>query len=135
MRIVCNFNIGEFSIWPGTILNIIIFIVASIFLYLIAKEIFENPYYALLVCFISGFSLAIIETVMYVRMYELLVLNILMLIYWHIRKNEKKELTYKDIVPLYLMVVVRIFNTLLLFNNCGNIIYNAYDKIFKTKRI
>lgn len=106
LRIVCNFNIGEFSIWPGTILNIIIFIIASIFLFLIAKEIFKSPYYALLVCFISGFSLAIIETVMYVRMYELLVLNILMLIYWHIRKSEVKQLTYKDLIPLYFMVIV-----------------------------
>lgn len=57
-------------------------------------------------CFISGFSLSIIETVMYVRMYELLVLNILMLIYWHIRKSEIKQLTYKDLIPLYFMVIV-----------------------------
>lgn len=91
LRIACTFNIGEFSIWPGTILNIIIFIIASIFLFLIAKEIFKSPYYALLICFVTGFSLAVIETVMYVRMYELLVLNILMLIYWHIRKKIKKN--------------------------------------------
>ncbi len=43
---------------------------------------------------------------MYVRMYELLVLNILMLIYWHIRKSEIKQLTYKDLIPLYFMVIV-----------------------------
>ena len=135
LRIMCNFNINEFSIWPGTILNIIIFIIASIFLFLMVKEIFENPYYALLICFISGFSLAIIETVMYVRMYELLVLNILMLIYWHIQKRDIKEVKYKDFIPLYFMALVRIFNTLLLFNNCGYIIYNVYDKIYKTKRI
>ena len=135
LRIMCNFNINEFSIWPGTILNIMFFIIASIFLFLIAKEIFKNPYYALLVCFISGFSLAIIETVMYVRMYELLVLNILMLVYWHIRKRDTKKLNYKDIILLYLMVLVRIFNALLLFNNCGYIIYNVHCKIYKTKRL
>lgn len=106
LRIMCNFNINEFSIWPGTILNIIIFIIASIFLFLIAKEIFKNSYYALLVCFVSGFSLAIIETVIYVRMYELLVLNILMLVYWHIRKRNTKELNYKDIIPLYFIVIL-----------------------------
>lgn len=106
LRIMCNFNINEFSIWPGTILNIIIFIIASIFLFLIAKEVFKNSYYALLICFISGFSLAIIETVMYVRMYELLVLNILMLIYWHMQKSEIKKFTYKDVIPLYIMVIL-----------------------------
>ena len=105
LRIVCNFNIDEFSIFPGTILNIIFFVVASIILFLIAKDIFKSPYYALLVCFISGFSLANIETVMYVRMYELLVLNILMLLYWHIRKSKVKQLTFKDIMLLYIMVI------------------------------
>lgn len=105
LRIACTFNIGEFSIWPGTILNIIIFIISSIFLFLIAKEIFKNSYYALLVCLVTGFSLAVIETVMYVRMYEFLVLNILMLIYWHIKKAGKEELTFKDLIPLYLMIV------------------------------
>lgn len=105
LRIACTFNIDEFSIWPGTILNIIIFIISSIFLFLIAKEIFKNSYYGLLVCFVTGFSLAVIETVMYVRMYELLVLNILMLIYWHIKKAYKEELTFKDLIPLYLMIV------------------------------
>ena len=134
LRIACSFNIGEFSIWPGTILNIIIFIIASIFLFLISKEIFNNSYWALLVCAISGFSLAVIETVMYVRMYELLVLNILMLIYWYIRKIDKDKLTFKDVLPLYFLVVMRIFDTLLLCNNSCYFIYDVYNKICKTKK-
>lgn len=133
LRIACSFNIGEFSIWPGTILNIIIFIIANIFLFLIAREIFKNDFYALLVCIVAGFSLAVIETVMYVRMYELLVLNILMLIYWHIRKSKIEKLTFKDALPLYFMVITRIFNPLLLLNNLCYIIYYVYGKIYKTK--
>lgn len=132
LRIACSFNIGEFSIWPGTILNIIFFVIASILLFLVAKEIFNNPYYALLVCLVTGFSLAVIETVMYVRMYELLVLNILALIYYHIRKNKINELTFKDLIPLYVMVIIRIFNTLLLLYNSCYFIYYLYDKIYKT---
>lgn len=135
LRIACSFNIGEFSIWPGTILNIIIYIISSIFLFLIAKEIFKNPYYALLICFVTGFSLATIETVMYVRMYEMLVLNILILVYYHIRKAKKDVLTYKDMIPLYFMVIVRFFNTLLLLHNCSYTICYVYDKISKTKTI
>lgn len=131
LRIICNFNIGEFSIWPGTILNIIIFIISSIFLFLIAKEIFKNSYYALLICFVVGFSLATIETVMFVRMYELLILNILMLIYWHIRNRNKEKLNFKDMVLLYFMVIIRIFNTLLLLYNCCYVIYYIHYKIFK----
>lgn len=133
LRIACSFNIGEFSIWPGTILNIIIFIISSVFLFLIAKEIFKNDFYALLVCTIAGFSLAVIETVMYVRMYELLVLNILMLIYWHIRKSRIKMLKFKDLLSLYFMVVIRFLNTLLLLNSPCYIICYVHGKIYKTK--
>lgn len=135
LRIACSFNIGEFSIWPGTILNIIFFIMSSIVLFLIANEIFKNSYYALLVCFVTGFSLAVIETVMYVRMYQLLVFNILGLIYYHIRKNKVEKLTYKDLIPLFIMVIIRFFNTLLLLHNSCICFYNVYYKIFKTKTI
>lgn len=106
LRLVCTFNVGEFSIWPGTILNIIIFIFSSIMLYLIGKKVFENKYYAILLCLLNGFSLASIETVMYVRMYQLLILNILILIYWHIVKSNKQELNIKDLLPLYIMVII-----------------------------
>lgn len=106
LRIANTFNIGRFSIWPGTILNIIIFIFSSIILYLISKNILKNDYCALLVCFISGFSLASIETVMYNRMYQLLILNILILIYWHIKKMEVSQLNLKDLIPLCIMVIL-----------------------------
>ena len=106
LRIANTFNIGKFSIWPGTILNIIIFIFSSIILYLISKHIFKNDYCALLVCFISGFSPASIETVMYNRMYQLLILNILILIYWHIKKIEVSQLDLKDLISLCIMVIL-----------------------------
>ncbi len=106
LHIANIFNLNEFSIWPGTILNIIIFVISDIFLFLIAKEIFKSDYMALFVCFITGMSIATIETVMYVRMYQLLILEILTLIYWHIRKKDKEKLTYKDLIPLYLNILL-----------------------------
>lgn len=106
LRIANMFNIGNFSIWPGTILNIIIFIFSSIMIYLISKKIFKSDYMALAVCFFSGFSLASIETVMYNRMYQLLILNVLILIYWHIKKIEVSQLDLKDLISLCIMVIL-----------------------------
>lgn len=106
LRISNTFNIGNFSIWPGTILNIIIFIFSSIMIYLISKKIFKSDYMALIVCFFSGFSLASIETVMYNRMYQLFILNILILIYWHIKKIEVSQLDLKDLISLCIMVIL-----------------------------
>lgn len=105
LRIACSFNVGDFSIWPGTILNIILFIFSTLMLYVIGKEIFKNKYYAVLLCLINGFSLASIETVMYVRMYQLVILNILLLIYWHIKKREIKQLGWKDLLPLFILII------------------------------
>ncbi len=106
LRIVCSFNLNNFSIWPGTILNIFFFMLSSVFLFLISKDIFKNKYIALIVCTISGFSIGVIETVMYVRMYQLLTLNILMLIFWHIRKSKKELLEKKDLLQLYGIILL-----------------------------
>ena len=107
LRIACSFNINNFSIWPGTILNIILFIFSSIMLYLIGKKVFENDYYGLLLCLLNGFSIATIETVMYIRMYQLFILNVLILIYWHLIKQDKSTLNFKnDYSLLYIMIIL-----------------------------
>lgn len=107
LRIVCTFNIGKFSIWPGTILNIILFVFSSITLYLIGKKVFENKYYSILLILLNGFSIASIETVMYNRMYQLLILHILISIYWHLSKNNTEVLTLKnDLIYLYIIVIL-----------------------------
>lgn len=107
LRIACMFNMNNFSIWPGTILNIIFFIFSSIMLYLIGKNVFGNNCYALLLCLLNGFSIGSIETVMFVRMYQLLILNILILIYWHLKRKDKENLEIKkDLIPLYFMVII-----------------------------
>ena len=104
LRIACSFNINEFSIWPGTILNIILFILSNIMLYLIGIEIFKSKKYSLLLCLLNGLSIATIEIVMYVRMYQLLILETLMLIYWHL-KNKDKALNIKNLILLYFILV------------------------------
>ena len=76
-------------------------------LYLIGKKIFNNNWCPLLLCLLNGFSLALIETAIFIRMYQLFILNTLMLIYWHLIKDDKSEFKFKnDLFVLYVMVIV-----------------------------
>ena len=105
LRIISSFWIGTFSKWPGLILNFIIYIFAAIVLYKIADKIFKNKWYALLTVFLYGFSIFSTENTLYIRMYQLLELNILLVTYWHIKNYDKKELEYKDLITLTLLAV------------------------------
>lgn len=105
LRIACSFNIGNFSKWPGIILNIIISAICTIILYLIGNKIFKNEYLALLLCLVNAMCIGTIEGITFIRMYELLTLNVLLLIYWHIINNNKQELKTKDLVLLGILII------------------------------
>ncbi len=105
LRISCSFNIDNFSKWPGTILNIIIAAIATIILYLIGIKLFDNKYFALLTCFVNAMCIGIVQTVIFIRMYELFTLNVLLLVYWHIINKDKEKLNTKDLILLSILVV------------------------------
>ena len=105
LRIAASFTINSFSMWTGIIINIIIFIISSIFVYLISKLILKNPIYALMTCLITGFTIISIESSLYIRMYELANLNILIITYLHI-KNYNKKLNYKNLIPISIALII-----------------------------
>lgn len=104
LRIVSSFHLEHFSIWPGSLLNVILFVLSTIVLYKIANKIMKNKWYAIVVCLMNGFCVGVIETVMFIRMYQLTVLNILLLINWHLSKKDK-ELESKDLVQLAILII------------------------------
>ena len=53
---ICSFFPASFSKWYGFSLNIIIFILVQILLFILSKKIFDSDKNALLTCFIYGFS-------------------------------------------------------------------------------
>ena len=54
LRISATFTINKFTKWTGILLNITIFIISSIMVYLISKELFKNKIYAVLTTLING---------------------------------------------------------------------------------
>lgn len=110
LRIAMQFNIGSFSKWPGIILNIIIYLFITIFMYLILRKLFaksensqiKSAFFAL----ISSLTLASINNAIYIRMYALSSLNILITTYLHLKLAEKKGNNYKLLVAIGISALV-----------------------------
>lgn len=106
LRISSSFSIDNFSKWTGILLNIVIFIVSSIFVFLIAKILFKNPIYALLTCLINGFTIISLNCSLYIRMYELCNLNILIITYLHLRIYNKEKLSIANILGISFFMIL-----------------------------
>lgn len=99
LRIFMGFSINSFSMWPGIILNIIIYAFITLFMYLITQNIFKRREMAMIISFISSIIMASLSTVIYIRMYALSTLNILITTYLHMKLLDKKE-TDKKLLTL-----------------------------------
>lgn len=106
LRIASSFTIDSFSKWTGISLNIIIFIITSVLIYLVANKIFKNKIYAIFVILVNGFTLASIDTTVYIRMYALNALNLLIISYLHIINYDKDELKFKDLAIMSLFIII-----------------------------
>ncbi len=105
LRLASSFTIDSFSKWTGIGLNLIIFVFTSIMIYLISSKIFNNKIYAILIVLINGFTLASIDTTIFIRMYALNALNLLIVSYLHI-KNYGKDLKIKDLCVMSIAIII-----------------------------
>lgn len=106
LRIMASFTIDNFTKWTGILLNIIFFGISTVFVYLISKELFQNPYYSLAVSFINTFSGIALNSALYIRMYELCNLNILVITYLHIKLYKNKNASLKDYFKLLPVLLI-----------------------------
>lgn len=102
LRFAMGFSVNNYSVWPGIILNIIIFVFITIFTYLISKKLLKNKERtkekALLLAFVSSITMASLTNVIYIRMYALSALNILITTYLHIKLLECEKVNYKLLI-------------------------------------
>lgn len=112
LRIAMEFTIDHFTKWSGIILNIIIYIFVTIFMYLILKRLFKEEKYskekAIILAFMSSIILASLSNVVYIRMYSLLTLEILITTFLHIKLLEDKNLNSKMLICLGISVLAGI---------------------------
>lgn len=105
LRIAATFTINNFTKWTGLILNLIIFILASIVLYKMGNALFKNKTYSILLVMLYGFSKFSLINTLYIRMYSLLELFILLSTYWHIRRYNNEKLKKEDLIKLALLLI------------------------------
>lgn len=80
-----SFCSGGFSKWSGISINLIIFALMLIVLYLTFHELFpERPYFPVLLCGLCGMNLGILGIAIYIRMYMQLILATVLCMYWHV---------------------------------------------------
>lgn len=97
---------GEVSKWSGILINLILFTLCQVFLYLISSKTSGSSCTALTACAIYGFSGLAISMVIYVRMYVLANLWMLTFLYMHMlmwdENDIRKNIVYEIISVLLL---------------------------------
>ena len=103
-------SFGNFTKWTGIILNIIIFVGICAVLYIIGKKIFKSTIWAFVLVAIYGVSTGAIFSTIFIRMYELLILFVLLYLNKIIdilKMNviENKNISKKDMIQLVTIFV------------------------------
>ena len=110
LRIAMGFNVNNYSKWPGIILNMIIYIFITIFMYLILQKLFENKKYskekALILAFVSSITMASLTNVIYIRMYALSALNILIITYLHMKLIDSEKIKPKLLIAVGISALI-----------------------------
>jgi len=81
LHAVCSFTPDVFSPWQGGSINLIAFLFTLIVFYKLSRLFIKNEYLAMIPVFLWGFSEAGLSTVLFLRVYMLLVLFAVCLLY------------------------------------------------------
>lgn len=109
LRMAETFTIDNFSKWTGITLNIILFSISSVLVYLVAKKIFKSKIFALVATVLNGFTLMSLESSIYIRMYELSNLSIIFLTFTQLLILDKKELKLVNCIPIIIALLIGAF--------------------------
>ena len=102
---ICSFFPEQFSKWQGFSFNLIIFIFLQILLFYTSKTIMNSDKYALLTCFIYGFSSGGLDCFVYIRMYALLAFLYLLLFYIYLQSLNNR-CSWKNFIIITLVILL-----------------------------
>lgn len=107
LHTICSFFPEQFTPWFGFGLNLAIFVVVQIFLFLLARKVLKSNALALLTVICYGFSIGAISTFIYIRMYTMVTMWIIILAYLHAKLLENKDkLKIKSLIPITIIVML-----------------------------
>ncbi len=108
LHTICSFFPNTFSPVFGYLINYICFIVTQIFLYKLSRNLLKSKFLALLVCVLWGFSGGAVDLTIFIRMYGMLTMFCVILMYLH-----TKLYAYQGTPPK------RIYFQLFIITTCG----------------
>jgi len=104
LRIAMGFSLNNYSKWPGIILNMIIYVFITIFMYFILQKLLNGKQYskekAIILAFISSITMASLTNAIYIRMYALSALNILITTYLHMKLLDSEKINIKLLIVI-----------------------------------
>lgn len=104
LRIAMGFSVNNYSKWPGIILNMIIYVFITIFMYLILQKLLDGKQYskekAIILAFVSSITMASLTNAIYIRMYALSALNILITTYLHMKLLDCEKIDIKLLIGI-----------------------------------
>ena len=105
MHTFCSFFPGTFTRWFGLAANAIFFVIASLLIYAIAKKVFYSSGKALFTLLVWGGVTGTVNTAIFIRMYMMVTVFVLAIIFIHLRIYEQNKLTWKFYLELLLLTI------------------------------
>lgn len=99
-----SFFPGGINKWYGLSLNLLLFLLCQLMLYLVAAKITGSRIVALSCIFLWGFGTSAINNVLFIRMYVLFTLFVLLFIYFSYRLFTSEKHSKGDITGLFLSI-------------------------------
>ena len=110
LRFAMGFSINHFSVWPGIILNIVIYVFITIFMYLIIQKLIDGKprakEKAIILAFVTSVIMSSLNNVIYIRMYALSTLNILITTFLHMKLLDKEKVSIKLLLVISVSALV-----------------------------
>ena len=103
LHTICSFFPNSYNKWLGEVLNLFIFIVTQIFLFLLAKQVFKKNYIlSFSTILLYGGTLLAIDNATYIRMYMLLAMFTVISYYCHYKAYNLDNMLVK--LPIIMAV-------------------------------
>lgn len=103
LHTLCSFMPGEFSWWNGFGINLVLFVLTQIFLFLTVRKLSHNNLLAILTCALYGFSQGGENTFIFVRMYAMSTFFVVLTTYLHCELYDRED-GFKKILPIIFVV-------------------------------
>lgn len=103
LHTVCSFTPNVFSKWSGLSINIALFAISAVFVYLISNELLKSPKWKFLPVTMWGFSALAVDTCTFIRMYMLLTTITIYFVYLHV-KMFRNGITIKQMILIWITI-------------------------------